>query len=48
MILERDLGLEDRHRLPDDPDGVHAAVLEFQLYLDASGTVDGMSLDAPE
>src|ERR1700736_6272710 len=45
-LLKRDLGLEDRHGLATDPYAGEVGAGEFELDLDASGPVQGVSLNA--
>ena len=45
---EGHLGFEDLDRLADDPHAVELAVLEFQLDVDAAGTMHVVALGAGE
>jgi hypothetical protein len=47
-MLQGDLGFEDGHGLSDDPDTVDRAILDFQLHVDPSGTMQLMALYTAE
>src|SRR5579864_795438 len=46
--LQLDLGLEDRHRLADDPDTLDGTVADFQLDIDSARAVELVALHSAE